>query len=206
MRHDGLDMSAFLVRERAASDTAARAGGHALVGTGLAAGLYHATTDSAVSWTAVALAVLMLAVVAYPVLRRGASRASAVVLAAVQALLPAWFDVTGTEVPAAALDGHLRLPATWHHNSLAMAALNFFAALALTCFFRSASDLPTRLSHAVAATARRWWVHSLYALGQVLRVTGRPLPRPGKPPLPAVTLPRPHSLTALLYRVQPCAP
>ncbi|MEU0171413.1 hypothetical protein ABZ214_39205 [Streptomyces iakyrus] len=199
-------MSTLLGSDRSARGTAARAGGHAVVGTGLAVGLYHATTDSAVSWTAVVSAVVVLVVVAYPVLRTAAPRTRAVALAALQALLPAWFAVTGGDVPAAELDGHLRLPATWHHNSLVMAAPNFLAALALTCLFRSASDVPTRLSHAVAATARRWWTRVLHLIGQGVGLAGRHLPQPRRPSQPVVTGPRPLYLTVLLYRVHPCAP
>lgn len=172
----------------------------------LAAGLHHATTDSAVSWPALAFAAMVLAVCAYPVLRVGAPRLSALALAAVQALLPTWLELTGSEIPAAALYEHLRLPPAWHHNALAMAALNFLAALALVYVFRSASGLPARLSHVVAATARCWWMRLLHVIGLVLRLTGTPMPRPPRPPLLVVALPQPRSLTALLHRAQPCAP
>lgn len=62
-------------------------------------------------------AAMVLAVCAYPVLRVGAPRLSGLALAAVQALLPTWLELTGTETPAAALDEHLRLPPAWHHNA-----------------------------------------------------------------------------------------
>ncbi|MGC9544653.1 hypothetical protein [Streptomyces sp. UG1] len=100
----------------------------------------------------------------------------------------------------------MRLPSAWHHNTLVMAALNFLAGLALVCFFRSASDLPGRLSHAVAGAVRGWWTWLLYVIGLVLRLAGVPLPRSAHPPLPRATLPRPHALTVLLHRAQPCAP
>lgn len=200
------DMSAILVLDRTAGGTAARAVGHALAGVALAAGLHHATTDSTVSWPALLLAAAVLSVCAYPVLRAGASRTSTLALAAVQALLPAWLELTGDDIPAAALDGHLRLPSAWHHNPLAMATLNFLAALALIVFFRSVADLPARLSYAVAATANRWWDRLPYVIGLVLRLTGTPLPQPPRPHLPAMALPQPRALTLLLYRIQPCAP
>ncbi|MBA4864271.1 hypothetical protein H1V43_23525 [Streptomyces sp. PSKA54] len=199
-------MSAHFELDRTVSGTAARAVGLALAAVILAAGLHHATTDSYLSWPALALAAVVLTACAYPVLRTGAGRRSVLALAAVQALLPAWLEFTDTEIPAPALDDHLRLPSAWHHNPLAMAVLNFLAALALVYVFRSASGLPARLSYAVAATARRAWDRLLYVIGLVLRLTGTPLPRPPRPPLPAVALPRPRALTVLLYRVQPCAP
>jgi lysylphosphatidylglycerol synthetase-like protein (DUF2156 family) len=204
MRHDGPDMLAHLELDHTARGTAARAAGLALAAVLLAAGLHHTTTDSSLSWPALAIAAAVLAVCAYPVLRTGASRGSALVLAAVQALLPAWLELTDTEIPAPALDDHLRLPPAWHHNPLAMAALNFLATLALVYVFRSASGLPARLSY--AATARRTWDRLLYVIGLVLRLTGTPHPRPPRPPLPVVALPRPCALTVLLHRAQPCAP
>ncbi|WP_330308453.1 MULTISPECIES: hypothetical protein [unclassified Streptomyces] len=199
-------MSAHLDLDRTAGHTAARAIGLALAAVILAAGLHHTTTDSSLSWPALAIAAAVLAACAYPVLRTGASRRNTLVLGAAQALLPAWLEITDTEIPAPALDDHLRLPAAWHHNPFAMAALNFLAALALVYVFRSASGLPARLSYAVAATARRAWDRLLHVIGLVLRLTGTLLPRPPRPPLPAVALPRPRALTVLLYRVQPCAP
>ncbi|NGO06660.1 hypothetical protein G5C60_03005 [Streptomyces sp. HC44] len=199
-------MPAHLIPDRIAGGTAARAVGYALAAIALAAGLHHATTDSKVSWPALALAAVVLAVCAYPVLRTGAPRSGVLALAAVQALLPAFLGSTGTEIPTTALDDHLRLPAVWHHNPLVMAALNVVAALTLAWFFHSASELPGRLSHAIAAPARRWWTHLLYVIGLALRLTGPPLTQPARPPLPAVALPRPHALTGLLYRAQPCAP
>ncbi|MFG2028074.1 hypothetical protein [Streptomyces sp. NPDC048825] len=199
-------MSAWLVPNRTVGGTAVRAAGHALAATALAAGLHHAATDSRVSWPALAFAAAVLAGCAYAVLREGAPRWSVFALAAVQALLPGYLQLTGTEIPAAALDDHLRLPSVWHHNALVMAALNFLVGLALLCFFRSASELPGRLSHAVAGAVRGWWTRLLYVIGLVLGLTGTPLPQPARPPLPAVSLPRPHALTVLLHRAQPCAP
>ncbi|MEV6589795.1 hypothetical protein [Streptomyces acidicola] len=203
-------MSAWLVSKHTVGGTAVRAAGHALAATVLATGLHHATTDSRVSWPAVALAAAVLAVCAYAVLREGAPRWSAVALAAAQALLPGYLELTGTEIPATALDGHLRLPSAWHHDPLVMAALNFLAGLALVCFFRSASDLPERLAHAVAGAVAGavggWWTWLLYVIGLVLGLTGTPRPRPTRPPLPAVSLPPRHALTVLLHRAQPCAP
>ncbi|WP_405922703.1 hypothetical protein [Streptomyces sp. NBC_00035] len=199
-------MTGPIALARAASDTAVRAVGLALAAVLLAAGLHHATTDSTLSWPALGFAATVLAVCAYAVLRTGAGRGSALALAAVQALLPAWLELTDTEIPAPALDDHLRLPSAWHHNPLTMVALNFLAGLALVYFFRSASGLPARLSYAVAATTRRWWLRLLYVIGLGLRLTGIPLPKPPWLPLPAGALPRPHALTVLLYRAQPCAP
>jgi len=199
-------MPGFFALDRTASGTAVRAVGLALASVLLAAGLHHATTDSSLSWPALGLAAAVLAVCAYPVLRADATRGSALALAAVQALLPAWLAFTDTAIPTPALDGHLRLPSAWHHNPPAMAALNFLAALALVHVFRSVSGLPARLSYAVAATTRRWWDRLLYVIGLVLRLTGAPVPRPPRPPVPAEVLPQPRSLTVLLDRVQPCAP
>ncbi|MFJ9011687.1 hypothetical protein [Streptomyces canus] len=199
-------MSAFLAFDRSAGGIAARAVGHAGAGSALAAGLNHATTDSAVSWPALAVAALVLAVSAYPVLRAGASRWSGVALAAVQALLAAWLGLTSTDKSAAAIDGHLRLPSAWHHNGLAMAALNFLAAYALVCLLRSAGDLPVRLSHAVAATTRRWFARILQIIGLVPHRADQSSEAPQRA-LSATAIPsRPHSLTVLLYRVQPCGP
>ncbi|MFI1731016.1 hypothetical protein ACH40E_17640 [Streptomyces acidicola] len=65
-------MSAWLVSKHTVGGTAVRAAGHALAATVLATGLHHATTDSRVSWPAVALAAAVLAVCAYAVLREGA--------------------------------------------------------------------------------------------------------------------------------------
>ncbi|WP_326682061.1 hypothetical protein [Streptomyces sp. NBC_01237] len=204
-------MSSFPVlaeSRRTARGTAALALGHALVAAGLGAGLHHATTDSTVSWPPLLAAVAVLAACAYPVLRAGASRPrqGAFALAAVQALLPAYLEWTGREIPATALDDHRRFPASWHHNTLAMAVLNFVVALALVCFLRSASNLPTRLAYALVALARRWRICLLYAAGLALRLTGIPAPRSAMPPQPAAALPRPRALTVLLYRAQPCAP
>src|SRR3989442_455365 len=53
--HHEPDMLADLVPDRTGS-TAARAVGLAVIGVGLAAGLHHATTDSSLSWPALALA------------------------------------------------------------------------------------------------------------------------------------------------------
>ncbi|WP_406405428.1 hypothetical protein [Streptomyces sp. NBC_01643] len=192
--------------DHTARGTAVGAVGLALAAVLLAAGLHHATTDSSLSWPALAIAAVGLAACAYPVLRTGASRRSALVLAAAQAVLPAWLELTDTEIPAPALDDHLRLPSAWHHNPLVMASLNFLAALALVYVFRSASGLPSRLSYAVAATARRTGDRLLYVIGLVLRLSGTLLPRPPRPPLPVVALPRLHALTVLLHRAQPCAP
>lgn len=191
---------------RTTSGTAARAAGLALAAVLLGAGLHHATTDSSLSWPALGLAVLVIAVSACPVLRRDASRGSALALAAVQSLLPAWLEYTDREIPAPVLDDHLRLPSAWHHNSLVMAALNFVAALALVHLFRSVTGLPARLSYAVSAATRGCRDRLLYVIGLVLRLTGTPLPLPSRPPLRAVVLPRPRALTVLLDRVQPCAP
>ncbi|GAA2386538.1 hypothetical protein [Streptomyces coeruleofuscus] len=127
-------------------------------------------------------------------------------LAAVQALLPLWLEFTDSDIAAPVLDDHVRLPSAIHHNALAMVALNFVAALALTHAFRSASDLPARLMYAVAATAHRWWDCLLYVIGLVLRLTGMAPQQPPRPPLPAVALPRSCALTVLMHRVQPCAP
>ncbi|WP_328747320.1 hypothetical protein OHT57_17350 [Streptomyces sp. NBC_00285] len=200
-------MLAHLEPDHSTGGTAARAVGLALAAVVLAAGLHHATTDSSLSWPALGLATAVLAVCAYPVLRAGArSRRSVLALAAVQALLPAWLELTDTDIPTPALDDHLRLPSAWHHNPLMMAALNFLAALALVYVFRGATGLPVRLSYAVAATGRRAWDRLLHVIGLVLRLTGTPLARPPRPPLPVVALPQPRALTVLLYRVQPCAP
>ncbi|MFI6008684.1 hypothetical protein ACIBAG_07610 [Streptomyces sp. NPDC051243] len=200
-------MTGPIAHARTANGTAARAVGFALAAVLLAAGLHHAATDSSLSWPALGIAAIVLAACAYPALRTGADRASALALAAVQAFLPAWLEFTDTEIPAPALDDHLRMPSAWHHNPLAMAALNFLAALALIHLFRSASGLPARLSYAVAATTRRWWDRLLYVIGLVLRLTRTTaLSQPPWSPLPAAALPRPHALTVLLYRAQPCAP
>src|SRR5207249_7467392 len=56
--HHEPDMLADLVPDRTGS-TAARAVGLAVIGVGLAAGLHHATTDSSLSWPALALAVVV---------------------------------------------------------------------------------------------------------------------------------------------------
>ncbi|QEV29403.1 hypothetical protein CP976_38365 [Streptomyces coeruleorubidus] len=199
-------MSAHHALVRTAGGTAARAVGFAVAGVALAAGLHHATTDSSMSWRALVLAVVVLAGCAGPVLRAGANGRSMFALAAVQALLPLWLEFTDSDIAAPALDGHVRLPSAIHHNALAMVALNLVAALALTHAFRSASDLPARLTYAVAATAHRWWDCLLYVIGLVLRLTGMAPPQPPRPPLPPVALPRPRALTVLLHRVQPCAP
>ncbi|MER7345784.1 hypothetical protein ABT390_10285 [Streptomyces aurantiacus] len=135
-----------------------------MAGTALAAGLHHATMDSAVSWPALLVAA------------------------------------------AARLDDHLRIPAAWHHNPLAMAALNLLAALALLLLFRSTANLPAVLTYAATSTARRWWTRLLYVLSLVLHRRDEPLPKPRRVPRPAVALPRPHALVALLHRAQPCAP
>lgn len=206
-------MSAFRTLDRHRSDqhppasgAAVRAIALALVGTALAAGLHHATTDSAASWPALFTAAAVLAACAYPAMRSGAPRASALALTAVQALLPGWLQVTGADIPAARLDDHLRLPAAWHHNPLAMAALNLLAGLALFLLFRSTANLPATLSYAAASTARRWWTRLLYVISLVLHRADEPLPKPRRTPRPAVALPRPHALVALLHRAQPCAP
>jgi hypothetical protein len=158
------------------------------------------------SWPALAVAALVLAVCAYPVLRVGASRWNGVALAAVQALLTAWLGLTNTDKSAAAVDGHLRLPSVWHHNGLAMAALNFLAAYALVCLLRSAGDLPVLLSHAVAATTRRWCARVLRIVGLVPHRADQSSEAPDRALSASATPPRPHSLTVLLYRVQPCGP
>ncbi|WP_328828848.1 hypothetical protein OHT77_14755 [Streptomyces sp. NBC_00252] len=129
-----------------------------------------------------------------------------IALAAVQALLPLWLGLTDADVPASMLDDHRRLPSAWHHNTPARAALNFLAALALVWVFRSAANLRTTLSRSAAVSARRLWERLLYVIGLVLSLTGMPLPRRVRPPLPAVALPRLRALTVLLHRMQPCAP
>ena len=206
MRHDGPDMTDRPGLQRTASGTAARAVGHALAAVLLAAGLHHATTDASISWPALALAALVLSACAYTALRVGASRRSMLGPAVVQALLPVWLELTDTEIPAPALDDHLRLPSAVHHSLPAMTALNFLAALALAHVFRSAAGLPVRLWYAIAATGRRWWDGFLYVIGLLLRPTWTAPPRRPRSPLPAVVLPRPGALTVLLYRLQPCAP
>ncbi|MGW1511090.1 hypothetical protein [Streptomyces sp. NPDC002394] len=178
----------------------------ALVGTMLAAGLHHATTDSAVSWTALLIAAVVLAVCVYPALRSEAPRAGAVVLSAAQALLPGWLRLTGTEVPAARLDGHLRLPTAWHHQPLAMGVLNLLAGFALILLVRGTTGLPARLTYAAAGSARHWWTYVSYVVSLVLRRAAEPLPRPRRAPRSGDALPRPHALTILLHRAQPCAP
>ncbi|MCH6161477.1 hypothetical protein [Streptomyces marispadix] len=132
--------------------------------------------------------------------------ARAFALALVQALMPAWLEITGTQIPPAALDDHLRLPAAVHHDLLAMSALNFMAALALIHALSAASDLPARLSCAVAATAHRCRDRLLHIIGLTLGLSGALPLQPPRPPLPAVVYPRPPALTGLLHRVQPCAP
>ncbi|MGW7079841.1 hypothetical protein [Streptomyces sp. NPDC054866] len=206
-------MSAFrtLDRHRSAQlpparGAAVRAITLALTGTALAAGLHHATTDSTVSWPALLTAAAVLAACAYPAMRCEASRASALAVTAVQALLPGWLELTGTGVPAARLDEHLRLPAAWHHEPLAMAALHLIAGLALVRLFRSTANLPALLAYAAAGTARRWWTHLQYVISPVLHRTDKPLPKPQRAPRPTAALPRPHALVILLHRAQPCAP
>ncbi|WP_143060230.1 hypothetical protein [Streptomyces sp. TLI_105] len=178
----------------------------ALTGTGLAAGLHHATTDSAASWPAPGIAAVLLAACAYPAIRSGAPRAGTLALTTAQALLPSWLALTRTDVPAARLDGRLRLPAARHHQPLAMAALNLLAGLALILLLRSTADLPARLTYAAAGTAHRWWTNLPYVIRLLLRRTDEPLPRPRRAPRPAVALRRPHALVVLLHRAQPCAP
>ncbi|MEW1926280.1 hypothetical protein [Streptomyces sp. NPDC088360] len=126
--------------------------------------------------------------------------------AILQTLLLGWLEPTGAVMPAARLDDHLRLPAAWHHNPLAMAVLNLLAGLALFLLFRSTANLPVLLSYAAAGTVRRWWARLLYVISLVLHRADRPLPEPRRTPRPAVTLPRPHALVVLLHRAQPCAP
>ncbi|MEU9069878.1 MULTISPECIES: hypothetical protein [Streptomyces] len=177
-----------------------------MAGTALAAGLHHATTDSAASWPAVGVAAVVLGGCAFPAVRSGAPRAGTIALATMQALLPGWLALTGTHVPAARLDGHLRLPAAWHHQPLAMTALNLLAGLALVLLLRSTADLPARLAYAAAGAAHRWWTRLPYAVRLLTRRTDATLPKPRRAPRPAVTLPRPRALVVLFHRAQPCAP
>ncbi|MFE7979747.1 hypothetical protein [Streptomyces shenzhenensis] len=199
-------MPGSLTFDRSASGSAARAVDFALAAVLLAAGLHHATTDASLSWPALVAAAVALSSCAYPILRAGASRGGVLGLATAQTLLPAWLELTDAEIPPAALDDHLRLPSAVHHNPLAMAALNFLAALVLAHLLRGASGLPACLSYAVAATARRWWDQLLRIFGLVLRLTRAAMPLPPRLPLPTVALPRPRALVVLLHRAQPCAP
>ncbi|MFF0474931.1 hypothetical protein [Streptomyces sp. NPDC004284] len=189
-----------------ASGAAVRAVVLALAGTALAAGLRHATTGSAASWPALLVAAAVLTACAHPAIRPEASRASTLALTAAQALLPGWLEPAGTDTPAARLDGHLRLPPAWHHQPVAMAALNLLVGLALILLLRGTADLPARLAHAAAGTARCCWTRLPYVIGLVRRRTAEPLPAPVRTPRPAVALPRPHALMVLLHRAQPCAP
>ncbi|WP_369142569.1 hypothetical protein [Streptomyces sp. R44] len=193
-------------RRRPAGGAAVRAIVLALAGTALAAGPHHATTDSAVSRPAPLVAAVALGACAYPALRSEARRASTVAVTAAQALLPGWLQLTGAEVPAARLDDHPRLPAAWHHQPPAMAALNLLAGLALILLVRGSAGLPARPTYAAAGTARHWWTYVPYAISLIVRRTDVPLPMPRRIPRPAVALPRPHALVALLHRAQPCAP
>ncbi|MEV2256974.1 hypothetical protein AB0I94_41640 [Streptomyces sp. NPDC050147] len=177
-----------------------------MTGTALAAALHHATTDSAVSWPALLTAAAVLAACAYPAVRYEAFRASALAVAAVPASLPGWLELTGTGMPAARLDEHLRLPATWHHNPPAMAALHLFAGLALVLLLRRTANLPALLAYAAAGTARRWWTHLQYVISLTLHRKNEPLPKPRRAPRPTAALPRPQALVVLLHRAQPCAP
>ncbi len=73
------------------------------------------------------------------------TRASTLAVTAVQAVLPGRLQLTGTDVPAARLDGHLQLPAACHHQHLATALLNAVAGLAPIPTLRNTAGLPARL-------------------------------------------------------------
>ncbi|WP_157882440.1 hypothetical protein [Streptomyces silvensis] len=163
-------------------------------------------TESAISWPALSCAAAVLSITAYAVLRGARPRWSILALAGAQALLPAWLEFTDTDLPAAAAEGHFQLPSVWHHNTVAMGAVNFLAALALTAHFHRASELPVRLSLVLAVTARRWRGYLLVALRLALRVLAAFAPPVTGPPPARTALPPTCSLTVLLDRVQPCAP
>ncbi|MBC7267269.1 MAG: hypothetical protein H5T76_00930 [Streptomyces sp.] len=143
---------------------------------------------------------------AYQAMRCQAPHSSAIAVTAAQALLSGWLELTSTHIPAVYVDHHLRLPAAWHHDPLVMAGFHLLVGLALALLFRGTADLPARLSHSAASTARHWWTRLLYVISLVLHRTDEPLPQPRPAPRPTVALPRPQALAALLHRVQPCAP
>ncbi|CAM5704368.1 hypothetical protein SALBM135S_07614 [Streptomyces alboniger] len=191
---------------RSTADTSARALGHALAGTGLAAGLHHVTTDSTVSRWATMVAVAVLTSCMYCILRADRLRAGSVALAAPQSLLPLWLGLTDTHVPTAGLDGHARLPSVWHHNTVAIAVLNCLAALALAWVVCSAAGARDGLVHGVADWACRWWQHLRHLIGLVLHLVRAPRSAPDRPLPPETALPHPCFRSVLLHRLQPSGP
>ncbi|MFB7512108.1 hypothetical protein [Streptomyces sp. NPDC056144] len=126
--------------------------------------------------------------------------------AATLATVPGRLEVTSTDVPAARLDGHPRLPSDWHHQPVVMTALNLLTGIALVLFLHHTAGVPARMAHAAAGTVRRWWTLLPSSARLLTRRADADRPAPRKAPCPAVTLPGPRALAVLWHRAQPCAP
>lgn len=146
-------MLPFTTAPRTVPGAAVRAGLFTTCSSAIAAGLHHATADSAVSWQGLALAAAVMFLGAVPAFLLGSPRAVMAVVIMVQAALPTWLN--GVE-SAVTPDGHHQLPPVWHHNSPLMALLNIAAALALAWFLNGACALPAQLVHACTAPARQF--------------------------------------------------
>ncbi|MEV8128685.1 hypothetical protein AB0P07_32330 [Streptomyces sp. NPDC085944] len=168
-------MLTFSTAPRTVPGAAARAGLFTVLSSAMAAGLHHATADSAVSWTGLALAAAVMFLGAVPTFLLGSPRGVLAVVLMVQAAMPSWLN--GVE-SAVTPDGHHRLPPAWHHNSPLMALLNIAAAMALAWFLNGACALPAQLVHACTAPARQFRA----LLAKLVRLL---VPQAYEPPAPA---------------------
>ncbi|MFI6893623.1 hypothetical protein ACIBM4_05875 [Streptomyces sp. NPDC050256] len=168
-------MHSFTAAPHTVPGAAARAGVFTVLSSAIAAGLHHATADSAVSWPGLALAAVGMFLGAVPAFLLGSPRAVMAIVIMVQAALPTWLN--GVE-SAVAPGGHHQLPPVWHHSSPLMVLLNIAVALALAWLLNGARALSAQLLHTCAAPARQFT--ALLARLRTLFV-----PQPHAPPLPA---------------------
>ncbi|MFG2525891.1 hypothetical protein [Streptomyces sp. NPDC048527] len=168
-------MLTFTTAPRTVTGAAARAAVLTVCSSAMAAGLHHATADSAVSWPGLSLAAAVMFLGAVPAFLLGSPRTVLAVVIMVQAVLPTWLN--GVE-SAVTPDGHHQLPPVWHHNSPLMALLNIAAVMALAWLLNGAYALPAQLVHACTAPARQFTELLATLLGLLV-------PQPHEPAVPA---------------------
>lgn len=195
-------MLIWTAASRTVPGAALRAGLFTVLSSAIAAGLHHATADSAVSWPGLALAAAVMFLGAVPAFLLGSPRAVAAVAVMVQAALPTWLNSVESAVTP---DGHHQLSPVWHHNSPLMALLNIAAAIGLAWFLNGACALPAQLVHACTAPGRQFTA----LLARLVALVVPQLYETHTPARPVVVLRAVSSQTAYLtlrHQRVPCGP